>query len=91
MAEALLALDDPGRALAVLEPLRDRIANTDPMRLGASPAMIGAWRFAYARAIWAVRREAAPARALAEQARIELGASPKRAELDRWLAKLPAR
>jgi serine/threonine-protein kinase len=91
IAEALLGLDDPTRALAVLEPLRERIANTDPMRLGATPAMIGAWRFAYARALWAVRHEAAPARALAETARIELGESSKRAELDRWLAKLPAR
>ena len=91
IGEALLALDDPARALATLEPLRERIETTDPMHLGATPAMIGAWRFAYARAVWLVRHQAAQARALAATARSELGEGPARARLDAWLATLPKR
>ncbi len=88
IGEAHLALGDPAAALAALEPLRDPIAKaTDPLnQLGATRAMIGMWRFAYARAAWLVRHSAAEARAHGVKSREELGDSPQRAELDAWLA-----
>jgi tetratricopeptide (TPR) repeat protein len=91
VGEALLGLGQAERALAVLEPMAARVRNTDPMQLGAEPAQIGAWRFAYARAVWAVRHDATKARVLAVEARGELGTGSKRTQLDQWLAKLPAK
>ena len=86
---ALLGLHQPERALEALEAVRARVETADPMQMGAAPAQVGAWRFAYARALWEVRHQAAPARALAVRARAELGPGPRRDQLDAWLAKLP--
>ncbi len=89
IGEALLGLGDPARALAALEPMRAIVESTDPMELGAEPAQLGAWRFAYARAVWIVRHDAVTARAFAVKARGELPPGPRVAQLDAWLAKLP--
>ncbi|HTR54933.1 MAG TPA: serine/threonine-protein kinase [Kofleriaceae bacterium] len=89
IGEALLGLGQPDRALAALEAARAAVETTDPMQLGAAPAQIGAWRFAYARALWAARHDAAAAHASAIKARVELGPGAKRDRLDAWLATLP--
>ena len=82
VGEALLGLGQATQALAVLDAVK---AATD----GADPAQVGAWRFAYARAVWAASHDAARARSLAIQARGELAAR-RRPGLDAWLAKLPS-
>ncbi|HEX7701116.1 MAG TPA: hypothetical protein VF403_10350, partial [Kofleriaceae bacterium] len=82
IGEALLGLGESKRALAALEAEQGSIE-------GNEPAAVGAWRFAYARAIWAVRHQATQAHALAEKARTELVGTPRLAQLDAWLATLP--
>ena len=87
VGDALLGLGKPDQALAVLEPMAARLEKMDPMQL--DPVQVAAWRFAYARALWEARHQAAPARAAAQQARGELPAGALRDRLDAWLAKLP--
>lgn len=86
VGQALLGLGKPAEALAVLEPLVALINSTPPEQLGVEPAQIGTWRFAYAQALWAVRHQAAPARALATKARAENPAKAK--QIDAFLAAL---
>jgi len=86
IGEAELALGNAEHALEVLEPVRATVDGVDPKRLQISRGQLGAWRFAYARAVWAIRHRAAEARALGEAARDELAGSRRRAQLDAWLA-----
>ncbi|MGE5182094.1 MAG: protein kinase domain-containing protein [Acidobacteriota bacterium] len=80
IGRAQLALGDAAAALATLEPLA---AQTGSEMI---PGVVAEWHFAYARALWAARHDAAKARAHAEQARAEL--DDKR-EVDAFLASLP--
>ncbi|HUJ60527.1 MAG TPA: serine/threonine-protein kinase [Kofleriaceae bacterium] len=86
IGEAQLGLGEPARALAALEPLRGAIDTGDATQLGASPEQVAAWRFAYARAVWGARHDAALARSLATKARGELSPGAQRDQLDAWLA-----
>jgi len=81
LGEAHLALGDPARALATLEPLHAQID-------GADPSQVARWQFAYARALWTGRHQAAAARELATRARA-LVSAPHQVQIDAWLATVP--
>ena len=80
VGKAQLAIGDSAAALATLEPLAD-LTGTEML-----PRAVADWRLTYARALWAVRRDATKARALAQQARDDL--DDKR-DVDAFLASLP--
>jgi len=89
IGEAWLGLGEPAKALAALESARAAIDTADPMQVAVDQAQVGTWRFAYARALWGARHDAAAARAAAVKARTELSAGAQRDRLDAWLATLP--
>jgi hypothetical protein len=88
IGDAQLGLGQADAALAGVEVLAVDVARIGAAGLGVDTAAIGAWRFTYARAVWAARRQAGRARTLAAEARREV-AEADRAEVDAFLATLP--
>jgi tetratricopeptide (TPR) repeat protein len=90
IGQAELALGQPARAIEPLERAERMLPAT------GAPDDRGAVRFLLARALWDARRDRRKARDLANAARTDYaragdGFKPQVDEVDRWLARRPAR